>query len=67
MDYSDEINIDNTPKVNTKQIDFYDYKKDYFIDRIINIDIDNLTPIEALSLLNDIIKDANNFKGKNNG
>ncbi len=64
---SHEINIDNTPKVNTKQIDFYDYKKDYFIDRIINIDIDNLTPIEALSLLNDIIKDANNFKGKNNG
>ena len=58
---SHEINIDDTPKLNSKQIDFYDYKKDYFIDRI--IDIDNITPIESLSLLNNLIKDAKNFKG----
>ena len=60
---SHEINIDDTPKLNSKQIDFYDYKKDYFIDRIINIDIDNITPIESLSLLNNLIKDAKNFEG----
>lgn len=59
---SHNINIDNTKKVNSKQIDLYDYKKDYFIEKIINIDIDNLTPIESLSLLNDLIKDAKNLK-----
>ena len=59
---SHEINIDEIPKTNNKQIDLYDFKKDYYIDRILNIDIDNLTPIESLSLLNNLIKDAKNLK-----
>ena len=40
----------------------YEYKKDYFIDRVSSVDIDNLTPIEALSLLNNLVQDANNLK-----
>ncbi|NLY45251.1 MAG: DNA mismatch repair protein MutS [Tissierella sp.] len=59
---SHEINIDGIPKSNSKQIDLYDYKKDYYIDRILNIDIDSLTPMESLSILNDLIKDAKNLK-----
>ena len=61
---SHEININKAPKNNLKQLNLLDYKKDYFIDRIINIDIDTLTPIEALTTLNNLIKDAINLKGK---
>ncbi len=59
---SHEINIDESLKTNSKQIDLYDYKKDYYIDRILSIDIDNLTPMESLSLLNELVKDAKNLK-----
>ena len=64
---SHEINLDKVPNKSSKQIDLYDYKKDYFLDRIISIDIDNLTPIESLSLLNTIIKDAKNLKESQDG
>ena len=63
---SHEININKAPKNNLKQLNLLDYKKDYFIDRIINIDTDTLTPIEALTTLNNLIKDAINLKGNKN-
>jgi DNA mismatch repair protein MutS len=47
---------------NQKQMDLMDYKKDYFIDRVKNIDIDNMTPIDALNTLNGIVKDARNLR-----
>lgn len=59
---SHEINIEDLPKTNNRQMDLYEYKKDYFIDRVSSVDIDNLTPIEALSLLNNLVQDANNLK-----
>ena len=61
---SHEINLEGEAKskFKDKQLDLYNYKKDYFLDRIINIDIDNITPIEALSLLNQLIEDAKSLK-----
>ena len=49
-------------KPNQKQLDLIDYKKDFFIDRIKNVAVNNLTPIEALNLLNSLVEDAVNLK-----
>ncbi len=57
-----EINLNNVPKQNSKQLNLMDYKKDYFVDRIKNIDIQNLTPIEALNTLNNLVEDARSLK-----
>lgn len=45
-----------------KQLDLLDYHKNYYIDRISSIDIQNTTPIDALNLLNSLVKDANRLK-----
>lgn len=45
-----------------KQLDLLDYHKNYYIERVSNIDIQNITPIDALNLLNSLIKDANRLK-----
>lgn len=59
---SHEININKTPKDNSKQLNLLDYKKDYYVDRIRNIEIHTITPIEALNILNSLIEDAKNLK-----
>lgn len=59
---SHEMNLNSTPKSNNKQLNLLDYKKDYFIDRIKNIDIDSTTPKEALNILYNLIEDANSLK-----
>lgn len=59
---SHEINLNKTQKTNNKQLNLLDYKKDYFIDRIKNIDIDSTTPKEALNILYNLIEDANSLK-----
>ncbi|MBC8589240.1 DNA mismatch repair protein MutS [Paratissierella segnis] len=56
------LNLNSSPKVNEKQLNLMDYKKDYFIDRIKNIDIDSTTPKEALSILYNLVEDANSLK-----
>lgn len=57
-----QINLSNSPNQPSKQLDLMDYKKDYYLDRIINIDIDNLTSREALSTLYNLIDDAKRLK-----
>lgn len=57
-----EINLNNNSKDNSKQLNLLDYKKDYFLDRIKNIDIHNITPIEALNTLNNLVEDAKGLK-----
>ncbi|WFA09729.1 DNA mismatch repair protein MutS [Tissierella sp. Yu-01] len=59
---SHEINLNNNSKDISKQLNLLDYKKDYFLDRIKNIDIHNLTPIEALNTLNNLVEDAKGLK-----
>jgi DNA mismatch repair protein MutS len=49
-------------KPNQKQLDLLDYKKDFYIDRIRNISVEKLTPIDALNLLNSLVEDAQNLK-----
>lgn len=49
-------------KPNQKQLDLMDYKKDFFIDRVKNVAVNQLTPIEALNLLNSLVEDARNLK-----
>ncbi len=60
-----QINInDNSKKVKKEshQLDISSYKKDYFIEEIRSIDINELTPIESLNILSKLIKDAENLK-----
>ena len=59
---SHKINLDVSPKDNTKQLNLIDYKKDYFVDRIKNIDIHNLTPLEALNTLSNLVEDAKSLR-----
>lgn len=63
---SHEINIDESNqrsrKAERQQLNMEDYKKDYFIDKISSININDMTPLEALSTLNYLVKDAENLK-----
>ncbi|MFA5576075.1 MAG: DNA mismatch repair protein MutS [Tissierellaceae bacterium] len=47
------------------QMDFNDYRKDYFLDKILGIDINNLTPIDAINTLNNLIGDAKSLRSGN--
>ena len=56
------MKVDNNNSDHSKQLNLLDYKKDYFIDRIKNIDIQNLAPIDALNTLNNLVEDAKELK-----
>lgn len=56
------MKVDNNNIDHSKQLNLLDYKKDYFIDRIKNIDIQNLAPIDALNTLNNLVEDAKGLK-----
>ncbi len=47
---------------NESQISLLDYKKNYFIERISKININSLTPINAMNTLNDLVKEALKLK-----
>lgn len=64
---SHEINLNGDQKVDSKQLNLMDYKKDYFIEKIINLDIDRLTPLESLTILSGLIQDAHNLKENKDG
>ena len=57
-----QINIGDIKEHKPKQLNLIDYKKDHYLDRIINIDIDNLTSREALNTLYNLIDDAKRLK-----
>ncbi|WMM26515.1 DNA mismatch repair protein MutS [Tissierella sp. MB52-C2] len=61
-----QININNNIKEEPRQLNLMDYKKDYYVDRILNLDIDNITPKEALNLLYTLKEDAKNLRRDNN-
>lgn len=67
------LSIEHTHKlsINEDKLDSQDYqfnmkdiKKDYFVDRIANINVDEMTPMDALTLLDSLIKDASKIKGE---
>jgi len=60
---SHNINMDQpVQKKDQKQMNLIDYRKDFYIDRIRNIDINGLTPMEALNTLNNLVEDAKKLK-----
>lgn len=58
-----QIDLNNNVVKEVKQIDMMDFRKDYFIERIADLDIDNITPREALNILYDLKQDAKSLKG----
>lgn len=48
----------NEPKEEKKQLDLSSYRKEYYIDEIRNINIDELTPIDSLNILSKLVKEA---------
>ena len=59
---SHQININGKKPEPIKQLNLLDYKKDYYMDRVTNIDITTVTPMDALNILNNLIQDAKNLK-----
>lgn len=49
-------------KEEAKQLDLSSYKKDYYIEEIRKINIDDLTPIESINILNKLIKEAKDLE-----
>ena len=45
-----------------RQLDILDYRKDYFIDKIMNLDVTNLTPIDAINILYDLTEEAKELR-----
>jgi DNA mismatch repair protein MutS len=59
-----ELTIEKTSKTNNDevQLSLLDYKRNYFIEKISNININSLTPINAMNILNDIVNEALKLK-----
>ena len=57
---------ENEVQSDVKQLSLLEYRKDYYIDRISNIDVTKITPIDSLNLLNGLIKDAQKLKENSN-
>ncbi len=62
-----KINLSDTKPKENKQINLVDHQKDYYMDKIINLDIDNMTAREALDTLYDLIETGKKIRGVNNG
>ncbi len=56
--------INQKPNKLDKQLSVNDYKKEYFIDKINNIDVSKITPIEAINILYDLSEEAKRLKEK---
>ena len=57
-----KIDLSNTEVKESKQIDMVDFQTNYYIDRILNLDIDNMTPKNALDSLYELIEDAEKLR-----
>jgi len=62
IENSHEISLNDTEQKDKQQFNIVDYRKEYFINKIKNINIDKLTPIESMTILNELIRDASEFK-----
>jgi len=64
IEINHEIKLNDKVKKEVTQMSFNDYRKDYFVDKVVNIDINSLTPVEAINTLNNLIKDAKSLRGE---
>lgn len=55
LNHKSNIDLKDNP---IEQISFNDYKKDYFLREIANLNINNMTPMEAMTFLNDLVSRA---------
>lgn len=55
----DENNVCNVNEVDEYQLDIFNLKYNNFIDRIKSIDIMKVTPLDAINILYEIVKEAN--------
>lgn len=55
------VDINNNLKSN-HQFNLLDYKKDYFIEKIRDLDISKMTPIEAINTLYELTREAKKFE-----
>lgn len=65
IERSHDINITSpseSVREQAEQLDLSNYKKDYYIDGIKKININELTPVESLNVLSKIIEDAKNLE-----
>lgn len=62
-----KIDLSNTKVKENKQIDMADFQTNYYIDRILNLDIDNMTPRNALDSLYELIEDAEKLRRDSDG
>ncbi|MDR7856194.1 DNA mismatch repair protein MutS [Tissierella sp.] len=62
-----QINLNAKPKKEVKQLNLLDYKKDYYIEKILNINLDEVTPRESLEILYNLIDDAKSLRRNDNG
>lgn len=62
-----QIKLNGQVKEETKQLNLTDYRKNYYLDKILNLDMDNMTPREALNTLYSLIEDAKALRRENNG
>ena len=60
---SNDINLDKVNEVESKQLKLEDFRTNYYIDNLSKINVNDLSPIEALNRLNDIVKEAQDLRG----
>lgn len=62
-----KIDLSNTEVKEDKQINLIDHQKNYYMDKIINLDVDNMTAKEALDTLYDLIETGKKIRSDHNG
>ena len=62
IEQTHESAVSKTTEKPNKQLNILDYKKDYFIEKINNIDITSLTPLEAMNILYNLTEEAKKLK-----
>lgn len=58
-----KINLNDTKIKQAKQIDLVDFQKDYYIDKITNLDINNMTPKDTMDKLYELIDEGKKLRG----
>lgn len=61
-----QIDLNPTKVKETKQIDMLDFQTNYYIDRILGLDIDNMTPKNALDTLYELVEDGKKLRRDEN-
>ena len=67
IEQNHQLTTTNKSVETNQQLSISDYRKDYLIDKINNIDISKLTPIESINILYDLTEEAKKLKERAQG